>query len=48
MTTTNTLLAVNDLHAHYGKSHILHGVTLWVRTKLLVYWDAMALAARQR
>ena len=27
MTTTNTLLAVNDLHAHYGKSHILHGVT---------------------
>ena len=21
------LLAVNDLHAHYGKSHILHGVT---------------------
>ena len=24
---TSPLLAVNDLHAHYGKSHILHGVT---------------------
>ena len=24
------LLAVDDLHAHYGKSHILHGVTLEV------------------
>ena len=24
------LLAVEDLHAHYGKSHILHGVTLEV------------------
>jgi branched-chain amino acid transport system ATP-binding protein len=24
---TIPLLAVNDLHAHYGKSHILHGVT---------------------
>lgn len=24
---TLPLLAVNDLHAHYGKSHILHGVT---------------------
>jgi branched-chain amino acid transport system ATP-binding protein len=28
MNTANTpLLAVNDLHAHYGKSHILHGVS---------------------
>jgi branched-chain amino acid transport system ATP-binding protein len=24
---TNPLLAVDDLHAHYGKSHILHGVS---------------------
>ncbi len=28
MTTSQPLLAVRDLHAHYGKSHILHGVTL--------------------
>ncbi len=27
MTASETLLAVNDLHSHYGKSHILHGVT---------------------
>jgi branched-chain amino acid transport system ATP-binding protein len=26
----DTLLAVDDLHAHYGKSHILHGVNLRV------------------
>ena len=25
-----TLLQVDDLHAHYGKSHILHGVNLKV------------------
>ena len=24
------MLAVKDLHAYYGKSHILHGVTLTV------------------
>jgi branched-chain amino acid transport system ATP-binding protein len=26
--TTDTLLSVDNLHAHYGKSHILHGVSL--------------------
>ncbi|WP_326538692.1 ABC transporter ATP-binding protein [Pseudorhodoferax sp.] len=26
--TTAPLLSVQDLHAHYGKSHILHGVSL--------------------
>lgn len=25
--TQTPLLSVQDLHAHYGKSHILHGVT---------------------
>ena len=25
------LIAVEDLHTYYGKSHILHGVTLHVR-----------------
>jgi len=25
------LLEVDDLHAYYGKSHILHGVTFHVR-----------------
>jgi branched-chain amino acid transport system ATP-binding protein len=25
--TTKPLLSVNELHAHYGKSHILHGVS---------------------
>src|SRR5262245_37966240 len=25
------LIAVDDLHTYYGKSHILHGVTLHVR-----------------
>ncbi len=29
-TTTAPLLSVHDLHAHYGKSHILHGVTFAV------------------
>ena len=28
--SADTLLRVSDLHAHYGKSHILHGVTLEV------------------
>lgn len=31
MITPNTLLAVSDLHAHYGKSHILHGVNFDVK-----------------
>jgi len=30
------LLAVEDLHAHYGKSHILHGVSLGVDTGEIV------------
>jgi len=29
-TGDTTLLAVEDLHAHYGKSHVLHGVDLRV------------------
>lgn len=29
--TADTLLSVSDLHAWYGKSHILHGVTLDVK-----------------
>ena len=27
MSAGSPLLSVTDLHAHYGKSHILHGVT---------------------
>ena len=30
MKTTTPLLEVSELHAHYGKSHILHGVTFAV------------------
>ena len=30
MSTTPALLSVADLHAHYGKSHILHGVNFQV------------------
>lgn len=30
MSAVTSLLCVNDLHAHYGKSHILHGVTFHV------------------
>ena len=32
----SNVLEVKDLHAHYGKSHILHGVTLEVREGELV------------
>lgn len=28
MTTASPLLSVTELHAHYGKSHILHGVSV--------------------
>lgn len=31
MSQDNILLSVDQLHAHYGKSHILHGVSLQVR-----------------
>ena len=31
MSTTDTLLSVEDLHVHYGKSHVLHGVETFVR-----------------
>jgi len=31
MTDAPVLLSVRDLHAHYGESHILHGVTFDVR-----------------
>ena len=27
----NTLLEIRDLHAFYGKSHVLHGVSLHVQ-----------------
>ena len=30
MSTSDTLLSVQDLHVHYGKSHVLHGVDLRV------------------
>ncbi|MDZ4360585.1 MAG: ABC transporter ATP-binding protein, partial [Variovorax sp.] len=30
MTTTNPVLEIRDLHAYYGKSHVLHGVDLHV------------------
>lgn len=36
MTASVPLLAIRDLHAHYGKSHILHGVTLDVNTNEVV------------
>ena len=26
--TPQNLLSINDLHVHYGKSHVLHGVNL--------------------
>jgi len=31
MTDTNTMLAVRDLHAWYGESHVLHGATFDVQ-----------------
>lgn len=36
MTASQTLLSVRDLHAHYGKSHILHGVHFDVRQNEVV------------
>jgi len=36
MSTANSMLSVNDLHAHYGKSHILHGVTFHVEKNEVV------------
>ena len=30
MKTTDSLLSIDNLHAHYGKSHILHGVSFEV------------------
>lgn len=36
MSTRETLLKVNDLHAHYGKSHILHGVSFHVEKNEVV------------
>ena len=36
MTATGALLSVRDLHAHYGKSHILHGVNLDVKKNEVV------------
>jgi branched-chain amino acid transport system ATP-binding protein len=34
--TTQALLSVADLHAHYGKSHILHGVNFHVGEKEVI------------
>jgi len=34
--STNSLLAVADLHAYYGKSHILHGVNFSIGTGEIV------------
>jgi len=36
VTTPGALLAVEDLHAHYGKSHILHGVSFNVASNEVV------------
>lgn len=36
MTPTRPLLSVSDLHAHYGKSHILHGVNVEVGEKEVI------------
>jgi len=36
MTTSSPLLSVNELHAHYGKSHILHGVSFDVGEKEVI------------
>ncbi|MEO8153823.1 MAG: ABC transporter ATP-binding protein [Rhizobacter sp.] len=36
MSPANALLSVNQVHAHYGKSHILRGVTFHVGSKEVV------------
>lgn len=36
MTATHPLLSVAELHAHYGKSHILHGVSFEVGEKEVI------------
>lgn len=36
MSAGTALLSVRDLHAHYGKSHILHGVSFEVREREVV------------
>src|SRR4029453_18752109 len=36
MSVANPLLRVDDLHAYYGKSHILHGVTFEVGKKEVI------------
>src|SRR6185295_13520630 len=36
MSATDPLLSVTELHAHYGKSHILHGVTFEVAQREVV------------
>lgn len=36
MTTSAPLLSVSELHAHYGKSHILHGVSFQVGEKEVI------------
>lgn len=36
MTPIDRLLRVEDLHAHYGKSHVLHGVSLEVGAREVV------------
>lgn len=36
MTPVDPLLRVEDLHAHYGKSHVLHGVSLEVGAREVV------------
>ena len=36
MSAAGSLLSVTELHAHYGKSHILHGVTFDVAQREVV------------
>ncbi len=36
MTSNQPLLRVEDLHAHYGKSHVLHGVSLHLQANEVI------------
>jgi ABC-type histidine transport system ATPase subunit len=42
----NPVLEISDLHAYYGKSHVLHGVNLHVKpARSSACWAATASAA---
>ena len=43
------MLEVKDLHAYYGKSHILQGVDIHIDAgEVVSFWDAMASGAPRR